>query len=203
MHGCHFHFCKAIYDRMITSGLKRDYEQNEHFKKFVRMVFSPAFLPMADVEPAIELLLLDYIPQHIPDMMPRENFHDFMNYLENTWLGPARRFALELWNVYDLNDRRTNNSIEGWHRSSNDIFGMRPKLWKFIDCMKKEERLTDNAIGLIAGGRAMAYRKAAVTEKERRIAVMRDTWDAPNHGGIYPDVLAYLDELSFLQLDGV
>ena len=48
----------------------------------------------------------------------------------------------------------------------------------------------------------MAYLKAAVTEKERRMAVMKDAWDAPNHGGVYYGVLAYLDELSFLQLDG-
>ena len=96
-----------------------------------------------------------------------------------------------------------NNSIEGWRRASNDIFDKKNTLWKFIECMKNEEELTDNNIGLIAAGRTLAYRKASVIRKERRIAVMKENWDAPNHGGVYADVLAYLDALSFLQLEEV
>ena len=110
---------------------------------------------------------------------------------------------MELWNVHDLNDRRTNNSIEGWHRASNEIFGSNPSLWKFIECMKKEEELTENSIGLIAAGRTLANRRAYVDQKERRIAVMKNNWDAPNHGGVYEDVLAFLEEMSNLQLVGV
>lgn len=52
-------------------------------------------------------------------------------------------------------------------------------------------------------GRTLAYRKASVIRKERRIAVMKENWDAPNHGEVYADVLAYLDALSFLQLEEV
>ena len=105
---------------MVHLGLKRNYELNENFQKFVRMVFSLAFLPIHDVE-----------------------------------------------------------------------------------CMKKEEELTDHSIGLIAAGRTLANRRAYVDQKERRIAVMKNNWDAPNHGGVYEDVLAFLEEMSNLQLVGV
>ena len=81
VHGCHFHFCKAIYDRMVHLGLKRNYELNENFQKFVRMVFSLTFLPIHDVDHGVQSLLIEYIPENIPDMMDTISFQNFMNYL--------------------------------------------------------------------------------------------------------------------------
>lgn len=50
-----------------------------------------------------------------------------------------------MWNRYDLleNDILSkNNSLEGWHNSFSSILnGRHPSIWKFIDALKKEEKL--------------------------------------------------------------
>ncbi|XP_050066301.1 uncharacterized protein LOC126555422 [Aphis gossypii] len=65
-------------------------------------------------------------------------------------MAPARqrrspKFPIKLWNCYGLikNDiPRTNNAIEGWHNSFKSILNaVHPSIWKFIDALKKEEKL--------------------------------------------------------------
>jgi len=52
---------------------------------------------------------------------------------------------------YDL--PRTNNNIEGWHNGFSALLtSSRPTIWKFINCLKKEESINKMAIEqLIAG----------------------------------------------------
>ena len=54
-------------------------------------------------------------------------------------------FAIGVWNMFRRTDDelpRTNNSVEGWHRSFQcSLSACHPTFWKFLDLLKKEEGL--------------------------------------------------------------
>ena len=60
-----------------------------------------------------------------------------------------------------LNVRRTNNSVEGWHRGFNQLIASsHPTIWEFIDHLKKEQSLNEMKIEeYIAGQQPAVFRK--------------------------------------------
>ena len=54
-------------------------------------------------------------------------------------------YAIEVWNMFHRTDDelpRTNNSVEGWHRSFQcSLSACHPTFWKFLDLLKKEKGL--------------------------------------------------------------
>ena len=76
-----------------------------------------------------------------------------IDYFEDTYIGRLRPgghrvplFDLGLWNMYNqtLDDLpRTNNAVEGWHRSFQaNVGAYHPNFWKFIHILKREQNLT-------------------------------------------------------------
>lgn len=57
------------------------------------------------------------------------------------------RFAISLWNVQDRIENglpRTNNTVEGWHRSFQSGVGAHhPNIWRFLDVLKREQSLNE------------------------------------------------------------
>ena len=45
----------------------------------------------------------------------RAGMAEFSDYFENTWICGC--YSAASWNVHDLGDCRTNNHIEGWHKT--------------------------------------------------------------------------------------
>jgi len=69
----------------------------------------------------------------------------FMDYFEKTWL--HGNFSVELWNLYDLEICRTNNSVESWNRKFNDLIAKpHPNIFELIKCLKLDEILTRKAL---------------------------------------------------------
>ena len=78
---------------------------------------------------------------------------DFLQYFEDTYIGRYRRnvprhpplFTINLWNMFNRTDDelpRTNNSVEGWHRSFQDhIYACHPVLWKSLSVLQREENM--------------------------------------------------------------
>ena len=87
-----------------------------------------------------------------------------IDYFEDTYIrrlrpGGHRRvplFELGLWNMYNqtLDDLpRTNNAVEGWHRSFQaNVGAYHPNFWKFIDILKREQNLTQVNIAQARAG---------------------------------------------------
>ena len=79
---------------------------------------------------------------------------DLLQYFEDTYIGRYRRnaprhlpplFAINLWNTFNRIDDellRTNNSVEGWHRSfQGHVSACYPLFWNFLSVLQKEENM--------------------------------------------------------------
>ena len=138
-------FCCKIKRRGIQSlGLQVQYKDDEDFAHNVRMLAALAFVPEPDVISAFEAVSEDF----------PFDAQTVIDYFEDTYIGRLcpgcyRRvslFELGLWNMYNqtLDDLpRTNNAVEGWHRSFQaNVGAYHPNFWKFIDILKHEQNLT-------------------------------------------------------------
>lgn len=117
--GCHFHFCQSIFRRIEKLGLLREYKdvENQNFRRFVKMVFAIAFISPEDIT--------DVFNGHVDINAPAElrnqrNFRAFVGYLRNTWMAENSKYPPRMWSVHGLQDRRTNNDIEG-NSSENNV----------------------------------------------------------------------------------
>ena len=90
-----------------------------------------------------------------------------IDYFEDTYIGRLRPrghrraplFDLALWNMYDqtIGDLpRTNNTVEGWHRSFQaNVGAYHPNFWKFIDILKWEQSLNHVNISQAPAGQSL------------------------------------------------
>ena len=91
---------------------------------------------------------------------------EFIAYLEYTWIGRKkvtrdgqRGRALNrygLWSQFEAIQKdklvSTNNNLESWNRTWNQLMGMKPNVWKVVEGFKDQEAesrriLLSNAIG--------------------------------------------------------
>ena len=148
-------FCCKIKTRGIQSvGLQVQYKDDEDFAHNVRMLAALAFVPEPDVINAFEDVSEDF-PLDAQTVI--DYFED--TYIGRLCLGCYRQvplFELGLWNMYNqtLHDLpRTNNAVEGWHRSFQaNVGAYHPNFWKFIDILKREQNLTQVNIAQARAG---------------------------------------------------
>ncbi|KAL7080183.1 hypothetical protein ACQ4LE_000199 [Meloidogyne hapla] len=79
-----------------------------------------------------------------------QQHQEFIEYMENTWIGRPRRnflFAKEMWNSKDITEfdlPRTTNSLESWHRTLRNTFGyLHPNFFRFMDGILNENLRTN------------------------------------------------------------
>ena len=104
------------------------------------MVGVIAFVPEEDADDTWKLLK----PLLPPDMI------EFTRYYEATWIGSSGNrptFAHEMWNQNAAGRslfQRSTNIAESWHQGFNSMLRCsNPTIWKFLDCVKAEQSLTD------------------------------------------------------------
>ena len=106
------------------------------------MIGAIAFVPEEDVDDSWRWLKpLLVLP---PDMI------EFTRYYEAIWIDSSDNrptFPHDMWN-HNAAGRsllpRSTNIAEGWHRGFNSMLGYsNPTIWKFLDCVKAEQSLTD------------------------------------------------------------
>lgn len=117
---CFFHLGQSSYRKVQNAGLQEAYNDPEDrtVKEGVHMMLSLAFVPLADVEDALEVVRRE-VPRAVEVIT---------TYFDDTYVrGPrgrgarrARRprFDPALWNAYEAtlrDEHRTNNLSEGWH----------------------------------------------------------------------------------------
>ena len=88
-------------------------------------------------------------------------------------------FDLGLWNMYNqtLDDLpRTNNAVEGWHRSFQaNVGAYHPNFWKFIDILKREQNLTQvNTAQAQAGHQPEPQRRRYLDSNQRIKNIVQD-----------------------------
>ena len=131
MKGCFIHLYSNIWKHVQNLGLAQRYNHEEEFTLHLRMRFTLAFLPPEDVIEGSEELS-DTIRGLYNDTVD-----DLLQYFEDTYIGRFRMnaprrpplFPIDLWDMFHRTDNelpRTNNSVEGWHRSFQVTFIILP-----------------------------------------------------------------------------
>ena len=89
-------------------------------------------------------------------------------------------FPINLWNMFHRTDAelpRTNNSIEGWHRSFNaQVSSYHPTFWKSLDNLNREESLTRAQILHCLGGHAPPPQRQRYVDSSARILRIVDDY---------------------------
>ena len=109
-------------------------------RRYFQMMGSIAFVPEEDVPTAWRFL---------KPLLPVD-MTEFGDYFESTWIGTSSRnptFAHYKWNLHDSTKMllpRSSNIAEGWHHGFHSMIPCsHPAIWKFLDCLKSEQDLTD------------------------------------------------------------
>ena len=115
--------CRSnVWKHIQRLGHQVRYVEESEFGLCLRMLSALAFLPPQNVISGFEELCDDVRTNYQDDV------DEHFEYFEDTYIGRYRRnaprcqplFAIDIWNMYHRTDEelpRTNNSVEGWHRS--------------------------------------------------------------------------------------
>ena len=189
--GCFFHFSQAIFRKIQSLNLQVRLKDDEDFANKVRMLAALAFVPDPDVINAFEAVSEDF-PLDTQEVI--DCFED--TYIARLRNGGHRRvplFELGLWNMYNqtLDDLpRTNNAVEGWHRSFQaNVGAYHPNFWKFIDILKCEQNLTQVNIAQARAGHQPEPQRRRYLDINQRIKNI--VQDYHNY-----DIMQYLRDLA-------
>lgn len=161
--GCFFHFNQSVYRKVQEFGLKRRYDTDSAFALKLRLLCALAFIPVEEAVMVFEELIDAKI---IP-----EEANEVVDYFEDTWIGrPDRRngrrpplFSIEMWNCYSRvidNLPKTNNNIEGWHRSFAQLINCNhPNIWNFIEALQKEQSRNELMMEKFIAGETIPQKK--------------------------------------------
>ena len=139
--GCNFHHKKALLKHLRQCDLMEEYlvtdsVVREHFK----MMGAIAFVPVYDVP---------RVWRYVKPLLPAD-MATFSAYYESTWIGTSStnpNFSHDMWNFHDSSVMllpRSINIAEGFHNGFRSMLSCsNPTIWKFLDCVKDEQDLTD------------------------------------------------------------
>ena len=179
--GCFYHLSSNVWKRIQQFGYQQRYNDDQEFALNTRMLCALAFLPPDDVIQEFEQLV-DCIRDVYNDIMD-----GLLDYFEDTFIGRYRRnaprrppmFQLNLWNMFHRTDDelpRTNNSVEGWHRSFQaQVSSCHPVFWKFIQILQNEESLIRvDIIQRLVGHPAQPQKRRDLDCNRRILAIVDD-----------------------------
>uniref|UniRef100_A0A914HKV1 MULE transposase domain-containing protein n=1 Tax=Globodera rostochiensis TaxID=31243 RepID=A0A914HKV1_GLORO len=168
---CLFHLVRNMKKRLAEQGLTHLYNTDAAFSQSARMITSLAFLPIADLNPALAALE-DFLP---------ENLNAVLDWFVINYIGRLRQnntrarplFQPEQWSVHqrtlDGTDR-TNNYAESYHRTLQHAFGhTHPKIWTFIDKLREQQKMIDVNMEHFIAGNAPPPKAKKFRDADRRI----------------------------------
>ncbi|XP_031334003.1 uncharacterized protein LOC116182551 [Photinus pyralis] len=172
MHGCFFHLTKNLKKHLSILGLLHRYNTDAEFAVMARMVSSLAFVPINDLDEAVDAL---------GEALPVE-LQPLLQWLEDNYIGrPNRRgngrrlamFSPNMWSVFDRvqnNQDRTNNHAEAAHRRLQIELGMdHPTIWKFVNALKSIQKGRDGEYEQLLAGRQPPKKLKKYRDADTRI----------------------------------
>jgi len=148
------------------------YDQDGDFAIQCRMITALAFVPPVDVIASFEEL-----SDNSPVLL-----QPVLDYIEDYYIGRLTRrglrrqplFPIELWNMYDraLNGQaKTTNAVEAWHRALQSLLSeIHPSIWKFINGLKRLQKLRDTEIEQSIAGEPVPKRRRVYECLKSRIS---------------------------------
>ena len=118
VHGCYFHYCQAIIQKIKSLGMIKLFKKFESFASWVRKLMAVPLLPSHLIQQAYEELL----GQRFVFGRNHQHFYNKLNkfkrYMRSTWMTQDVRNL----SVFGL-ENRTNNVCESYHRQFNRLVG--------------------------------------------------------------------------------
>lgn len=170
--GCLYHFSKNVYKKICDLGVVSNYRNNADFSILVKMVVALTFIPINDIDLAIELLS-EYLPDELQPLL---------DWFEDNYVGRINRngrgrrlplFPPSIWTMYNrvLNGKnRTNNHAEAANRRLNMEMGVNhPTLWSFITCLQKVQAGRDFYYSQLEAGNSPPKKLKKYIDVDKRI----------------------------------
>lgn len=177
--GCFFHLCQSFYRHIQNCPeILSHYNDADDpdFALNLRQIPALAYVPEeAVVETFDALLESEFFQKNYEILQP------LLDYFEDNYIGrPTRlgkrrspKFPISLWNCFQTTAEsipRTNNSVEGWHRSfSSHLSVHHPSIWKFIEGLRKEQSLNELKIEQYIAGEPLRKQKKIYRDTAKRI----------------------------------
>ncbi|XP_014297673.1 uncharacterized protein LOC106693620 [Microplitis demolitor] len=175
--GCFFHYTQCVWRNVQAKGLHELYDKNIRIAENIRMLMAIAFVPTNDVIAAYNELIKSkgYIQYE-------NELSEILDYFESTWIGILKRnkvdrneplFEIKLWNCYSsvLNDEtRSNNGIEGWHRSFNALVQVHhANIIKFVSALKSKQTILELKLVQLNTGVPLPKRRCQYHNHDARL----------------------------------
>ena len=120
---CYFHFSQAAWRKVQKGGMVVSYMSEKKFRDFIRSVVALAFLPLNQIEAAIDELKAVEFEKDSPAYEQMTKFREeHLEYIESTWLYGS--FQPKLWNQWKKSRNLTNNHNEGYNSRINKILSV-------------------------------------------------------------------------------
>ena len=140
------------------------YREDAGIRSFVRKTAALAFVPVRFVRLAWQAIKAE-APEH-------DGITEFAAYLERTWL--VGNYPPVLWNVYETQQTRTNNRLEGWHSKMKKVVGKaHPNVFEIVEVFKAEQASTEVSLAQFATGATPPRRARRTVDKDKRIAELK------------------------------
>ena len=107
--GCYFHWTQAIRRKIGELGLLKSFNHKGNVHTFCKKIMALPFLPQENIPPAF-YGLRDLVVDNPP-------LTQLCNYVERQWI-TSSFYQPRRWSVF-MEEIRTNNDLEGWHRRLN------------------------------------------------------------------------------------
>ncbi|KAB0802861.1 hypothetical protein PPYR_05047 [Photinus pyralis] len=171
--GCYYHLTHNVKKKICELGLIQNYNNDANFSLRAKMVPALAFVPINDLENA-----LDAISEALPD-----DLQPLVDWFEDNYIGRRNRrglgrrpalFGPETWNLHQRvldGEDRTNNYAEAAHRRLTIELGMEhPTIWKFIVALRKIQIARDVRYEQLLAGHQPSPKKRKYREIDNRIS---------------------------------
>ena len=138
LRGCFFHFSQACWRQVQKGGVVVAYMCCKDFRDFVRSVVALPFLPLNQIEAALDDLKLVSFDKESPYFEESVKFQEkFIQYVEDVWL--YGNYPPKMWNQWKKTKNLTNNHNEGYNSRINKIISVtHPNPWVLVCQLQKE-----------------------------------------------------------------
>lgn len=177
--GCLFHLVKNMKRKLAEFHLMRRYNTDADFALYARMIPALSFVPIEELENALEVL-----SENLPNQLT-----PILDYFEDYYVGRIQRnnrrrrptFKPEMWSCYARtlnNEGRTNNFAEAAHRRLQSEFGVsHPTLWKFIDGLRRVQKTIDQCYEQFVRGDEPPHKRNKYLRADMRIKVIVEDFE--------------------------
>ena len=127
VHGCAFHWAMAVQRACAKHGLELAAKNNKELESDMQQLKQLQFLAHNHIPGFFHAMAEKH-----SNLEARHPMAKVLRYFDRQWI--HGNFALKFWSQFEVTIR-TNNGVEGWHKSFNEVVGRRPHLYKFIACI--------------------------------------------------------------------